>query len=135
MTNALDEIYRRDILIAGHDMEPSVSGDIETVTGLLNLKQALLHRILTIPGTLIHRPDYGVGISRYQGSPLTFDRKRRLAVEIDAQCRLDPRVVRVMQIQVEDLENDDFGIVISINVEAVAYGVATFEFEIAGGVE
>ena len=61
------------------------TGDIETITGRDNLRQALFHRLITVPGSLAHRPGYGVGIKRYQNAIDTIDQKRDLVLKIQEQ--------------------------------------------------
>lgn len=43
------------------------SGDFELVAGRENLKQALIHRVVTDNGELIYHPQYGCGVRRLLG--------------------------------------------------------------------
>ena len=131
-TTGIEDTYLRDLNRTEGDYKASVSGDIESVTGMKNLEQSLLHRLITMPGTLIHRPDYGIGIQLWQNGPLTFEKKRQLAVRIDEQYRRDPRVVRIRQISIQGMPGDEFGIIVSVKLDAVALGTASFDFAIGG---
>lgn len=77
------------------DWKVSVSGDIETVEGVANLSAALLRRLLTVPGSIVTLPTYGVGIKLFQNAPLTLAKQRDLAVLIQEQFARDPRVEKV----------------------------------------
>lgn len=129
-TPGMEDIFLRDFSRSEGDLSVSHSGDLETVTGLSNLKQALLHRFLTRPGTLIHRLDYGVGLQDFQGAVMSFERKRQLAVRIDEQARRDPRVVRVREVAIREMEDNTYGMIISVKLDAVGFGPVSFEFAI-----
>lgn len=81
------------------DFESNDSGDIKKIKGLLNLEQALFHRLLTVKGSLVHRPEYGIGIQSYQGQLMNVDRQRNLALNIKEQFLMDDRVISVDQVQ------------------------------------
>lgn len=87
-------IYLTDIAHQG-DMIVTPSGDIDISEGLENLKQALFHRLVTHPGSLIHRPNYGVGIKRFQGAVSSLANQSEIFTRIQEQFREDPRVESV----------------------------------------
>jgi phage baseplate assembly protein W len=49
----------------------AATGDLTVVTGRDNLKQAIVHRIVTDRGELIYHPEYGCKIQRRKGSKNT----------------------------------------------------------------
>lgn len=123
----VDEFYLEDLAHQGTLLESS-SGDLDTVRGLSNLKQALYHRLITRKGSLIHRPDYGVGVKDFQnavGSLATF---RKLAQAIDEQFRQDFRVLDVTNVAITQDENNTglFKIVVTIQTAGYAELPMTF---------
>lgn len=94
-------------------------GDIQTVVGLENLRIALLHRLITIPGTLIHRPQYGVGVGLFQNALNTLDNQRLLATRIVENFGRDNRILEVEAVQV--IENEDPSL-LQINVKVQIVG-------------
>jgi phage baseplate assembly protein W len=66
--SGINDAMKTDIAFVGGYVRTQ-SGDLDRITGLANLKNALYHRLVTTPGTLVHRPEYGVGILNYQGAP------------------------------------------------------------------
>jgi len=83
------------------DFEATASGDLQLTSGRENLNQALFHRLITVPGTLTHKPDYGIGVQQWQGALNTLDNQRLLALDIRDQFLQDPRVESVDQVQFE----------------------------------
>lgn len=95
----IEEVLGTDIAFKG-DFVTSATGDIDKITGLENMKQALFHRLVTSPGTIIHRPNYGIGIKDYQNSPSTIAAQQKLALKIKDQFLQDPRVEDVTSVRV-----------------------------------
>lgn len=95
----IEEAYKKDLAYKS-DFVLSSTGDFDTISGLENMKQALFNRLVTSPGSLIHRPNYGVGIKDFQNSPSTLSTQRQLALRIQEQFELDPRVEKVTGVQV-----------------------------------
>lgn len=102
-------------------------GDLQTITGVDNLKQALFHRLVTVRGSLAHRPSYGIGVQLWQNSLGSFEKQRQLALEIKKQFLEDPRVVAVNSIQFVPEENGRY--IIKYKVEGI--GVGSLEASIA----
>lgn len=94
------------------------TGDLNTIFGLANMKEALLRRLVTEKGAIIHRPGYGVGLKRFQNGPNRIDDRRKLAIEIREQYLLDSRVeeVRGVQVNSEDLTPQKVQIVVRVLV-------------------
>jgi phage baseplate assembly protein W len=118
----IEEAYLVDLEFKG-DFATKPGGDFETITGIENLKQALFHRLITVRGSLAHRPSYGVGIQLYQNSLGSFEKQRQLALEIRKQFLEDPRVISVDSIRVD---NDKDGQYV-IKYKVTGIGVGTFE--------
>lgn len=118
----LEESYLVDLEFKG-DLAAAPNGDLQTITGLDNLKQALYNRLVTVKGTLAHRPTYGIGIQSYQGSVGSIDKQRRIALEIKKQFKEDPRVEEVESIAIK-MEKDGL-FIIQYKVKGV--GIGSFE--------
>lgn len=124
----VDEFYLEDLVHDQGTLLESASGDLDTVRGLSNLKQALYHRLITRKGTLIHRPDYGVGIKDYQNAVGSLSTHRRLAQAIDEQFRQDFRVLDVTNVAInQDITNPGlFKIVVTVQTAGYAELPLTF---------
>lgn len=92
-----DEDYIRNR--GSHDEIFSLSagskGDVATVQGVENLKQALLARLLTPLGSLLLHPRYGSTIHDLIGKKNTIDNMRILEDEIVKTLKKDSRVESV----------------------------------------
>lgn len=116
-----EEIYLTDILHR-KDFVRTTSGDLETVTGRANLKQAIFRRIMTTKGTIVHRPNYGVGLKQYQNELMTLDQQRALSARIDDQLPQDDRVEEVLGVRVENEDETPESLKITVRVKAVGLG-------------
>ena len=123
----IEEFFKTDIAFSG-DFATTPTGDIGKIKGLENVKQALFHRLVTKAGSLIHRPNYGVGIQDYQNAPATLDTKRRLALKIQEQFELDPRVKEVTGIAVNLDSIDPSKVVIVVRVKLQGYDEEAMKF-------
>lgn len=90
-----------DIAHVRGDLVLSSTGDLGTISGIANLKAALFHRLMTVPGTLVFRPTYGVGVPAYQNAPNSYTLQQDLAGKIQEQFILDPRVQSVTSIAID----------------------------------
>lgn len=124
----VEEVLLTDLL-HDDDLHATASGDLETISGLLNLRQALFHRLITSPGALIHRPDYGVGIKNFQNAVNSIDTKRRLANVIAEQFGRDPRIQEISGIRITNEDANPSQIIIFVRVKALGYDEATLEFK------
>lgn len=88
------DIYLTDIAHRG-DLVVTPAGDLETSEGLENLRQALFHRLVTQPGTLLHRPNFGVGIKSFQNAISSLANQSEIFSRIQEQYAQDPRVEAV----------------------------------------
>lgn len=116
-----EENLRIDLRHNNGDFEATQTGDISRISGLDNLKQAVMHRLITVKGSLAHRPDYGVGIQNYQGQIPTIDKQRDLALNIRDQLLRDDRIVSVDSVSftASDTEPDKF--IIYVKYSALGY--------------
>lgn len=101
----VNEEFKRDIA-HNKDLLLADNGDLQFVEGVENVRQALLRRLITTPGALVHRPDYGVGVKDFQNAPGTLDNQRDLALRIKEQFELDFRVEEVLGMRFD--VQDDF---------------------------
>jgi hypothetical protein len=125
---SLDEFFLTDIAHQSDLLQKTDSGDLEIVSGLDNVKEALFRRLATEPGTLVHRPDYGVGIKQFQNAPATLATKRSLALRITEQFSQDSRVEKVLGILItnDDYKSDNFNVL--VRVKLIGYGEQSLSF-------
>jgi phage baseplate assembly protein W len=119
--STVDDSFLIDIEFTS-GMKASPSGDIQLIKGQDNLKQALFNCLITIPGSLAHRPSYGVGVKRWQNDIGSISRQQALAVEIKRQFEKDDRVEKVTSVQIllDPIRNGLF--TVRYKVKAVAVG-------------
>lgn len=103
--SAIDDFYKIDLLHNG-DFVAAPNGDFALAKGLVNLKQALFHRLITVPGSLVHRPLYGVGIKLWQNDVGSLARQRDLASRIKEQFEQDERVEELTGIIVNSSDSN-----------------------------
>ncbi|WP_431860120.1 GPW/gp25 family protein [Azospirillum sp.] len=90
-----DDVFGTDVALAGGKLEVDEAGDLRTVSGTTNLKQALTHRLVTRPGELLFHPDYGCGVYELIGRKGGAATNKLAAVLVERALRADPRVDRV----------------------------------------
>jgi phage baseplate assembly protein W len=117
-----------------NDFVKSDANGLQTISGLDNLKQALYARLMTTPGTLVHRPTYGVGIKDYQNSISSTTQQTILANKIQEQFLQDPRVADVTGISIDNTDDEPQLTTINVSVVVVGYTDAqTMSFVPFGG--
>jgi len=109
-------------------------GDLQTISGLDNMKAAVLRRIMTTPGDVIHRPNYGVGLPLYQNAPNTAETRRQLASLIEEQLLQDPRIEDVESVSFTNTDSNPELITVAVNVVVRGYGELEVEFKPFGEV-
>lgn len=129
----LDEFLKRDIAFKS-DLVQTPSGDFDLIAGLDNLKEALFRRLITTPGAIIHRPEYGVGLKKFQGSLSSLDNQRTLATLIKEQFEEDERVEKVTGVSFIVDDNTPDKIEVRCRVSVVGYGETGFNFVAVGDV-
>ncbi len=116
-----EEIYLVDIKHR-RDYVRTASGDLELESGEENARQAIIRRIMTNPGSIVHRPDYGVGIKNYQGAVSTLEQKRALGKAIVDQVEQDDRVRSVLGVRIDIDDDTPEKTVLTVRVELVGLG-------------
>lgn len=67
-------------------------GDLATVKGIDNLKQAIIIRLATPYGSLLHHPNYGTKLYKFIGERDTYENREKMKIEIERTIRCDRRV-------------------------------------------
>jgi len=75
----------------GNDLNVAASGDLLTVSGVIESEQQIVRRLLTPPGSYIWEPTYGVGLGQYIGRP---NSTRAITAAIRAQLLQESSVAR-----------------------------------------
>lgn len=70
----------------------SASGDVGRLSGRDNLTRAITRRLVTQPGSLVHRPTYGCGVLGYLGLANGPATRSKLANTIRANLLQDRRL-------------------------------------------
>jgi hypothetical protein len=83
---------------------------------------------------LIHRPNYGVGIKRFQNAPTSIATQRRLALKIKEQCERDRRVESLLGVKIIRSDLEPSKSILVIRVKPVGYGETEFKFSVFGEV-
>lgn len=113
---AIDRFYKVDLLHNG-DFVAAPNGDFALAKGLNNLKQALFHRLITVQGSLVHRPEFGVGVKLWQNDVGSLTRQKELAVRIKEQFEQDERVEEVTGVRIEKInDNGTFQLTYKVKV-------------------
>lgn len=120
-------VYGKDMAFFD-DFVVTDTGDFDTVEGLENVKQALWRRLITTPGSVIHRPDYGVGIKNYQNSINSLARQREISLKIKEQFELDERVESVTGISFSTVDNYPDKLIINVKVKIIGFTEQTVSF-------
>lgn len=123
----LTEFYGRDKAFKG-DFVRTPTGDLDTIEGIENVKDALFRRIVTSKGSIIHRPTYGVGLKNYQNALASLAVQRKLAGEIKEQLEEDPRVEKVVSVGIKVSSNNPGQFEINLNVKLIGYGERQMKF-------
>jgi phage baseplate assembly protein W len=105
------------------------SGDRERIEGLDNYKEACLRRIITTPGSIVHRPTYGVGAKDYLNAPSTLSKQRELAKKIEEQLMQDPRTEKVSGVSISVNQSKPDLTKIIVRVKPVGYDEIEMKFE------
>lgn len=123
----IDESLFRDLAHKG-DLLAAPNGDIQTISGLKNIKDALFRRLKTQPGSLVHRPDYGVGIKDFQNAPNSLPNQQRLALRVKEQFELDSRVAEVVGLKVTVDDDTPEKTIIFVRIDIEGFGETEMDF-------
>ena len=85
------------------DLSVTPSGDIELATGLTNIKQAGKLKLVTPLGSLLQRPEYGLGVA--PGTNTADIDAQKIADSVSAAFLLDPRFESVLYSKVSKVGN------------------------------
>ena len=97
------DLYGTDLRLSSDgDLVAQGDGDsdVETISGVPNLRQGLINRMMTVQGDNATFP--GHGLPEIIGRPNTDIRISSAAIEADAQFRRDPRISSVNELVVDD---------------------------------
>ena len=122
-----DDLLLTDIAHS-KDLLRAADGDLDTIKGIANVREALFRRLMTTPGSLIHRPEYGVGIKSWQNATMTLDNQRSLAKKIQQQFERDFRVAQVTSVRVIQDPQVPGKVTIFVKVIIDGYEEASMEF-------
>ncbi len=110
-----ESILRRDVF-QENDMKVGPGGDLSTVAGVDSLLLRIDRMLVTNPGEIFHRPDFGIGIIRFLNQNNTADNAARLHNEIKRNLAKDPDIERVVQVK---LERRDAQVTVRVVVTAI----------------
>lgn len=117
----IDEFYGVDIAFKS-DFLAAANGDLQRISGQENVKESLIRRTITEPGTLVHRPDYGVGLKRFVNALSSLDNRRELANRIKVQWEQEERVLEVTGVRFEFDDNDPERLEIAVTADLQGLG-------------
>lgn len=113
------------------DMRVGSNGDLSTISGVDGLKYRIDRMLVTNPGEIFHRPEWGVGVVRYLNRPNNANTAAQLRNAIIRHVSKDPDVERVVRV---GIKREEHGAVVS--VELIARGgipiSQAYGFEING---
>ena len=121
VVNNLEDNLLIDLFFNG-DFGITKTGDLQEIRGKANLNQALFHRLVTVPGALVHRPDYGVGVKLFQGAISSLENQRDLALRIQDQFQQEDRVDSVTGVSFTPDEAQPDLFIVLVKYNAVAFG-------------
>lgn len=88
-----EQRFGRDVFLAPDaEVAPTPTGDWPTIAGRPNLHAAVRRRLLTTPGQLVHRAEYGAGVELYVGELNAPAERARLAADARSNLLRDPRL-------------------------------------------
>jgi hypothetical protein len=115
---SVTDTYLNDIAFVT-DLIRAPSGDLGQVNGPVNVTNALFRRLVTVPGTLVHRPTYGVGIQRWENRMNSLASQREIANAIQEQFLQDPRVQSVYGVLIQNTDTAPEDVTIIVRVQLV----------------
>lgn len=124
---SITETYLRDVAF-DDDYVLSESGDLSTIEGIENVRQALFRRYITTKGSLAHRPNYGAGLKEFQNSVATLKSKLEMSNRIEEQSLRDPRVEKLLGVGFETDDTSPEKTKIFVRLKLVGYGEVTFTY-------
>lgn len=124
----IEEFYKVDIKHR-KDFERTEEGNLMVDSGLEKVRHKLIRRLITVQGSIIHRPDFGVGILQYQNATLTFSQKEKIANNINDQFLQEPFVEEVLGVSFKNIDSQPDAFIINVSVRLEGYGEQTVQFQ------
>ncbi len=124
---SIEEVLLTD-LAHKKDFVKTAGGDFATISGMANLRDALFARLVTEPGSLVHRPEYGVGIKQYQNTLNKLSTQRKLAERIESNFSRDPRVESVDGVLIDYDERNPSLVKIKVRIKVIGFDSVTMDF-------
>lgn len=121
MTDNITVALKTDLAFANGDYVLAQDGDLGTVSGLTNLWLALMHRLITVPGSLVESPNYGVGVLFYENASTSFAVQQKLAQLIIDQFEQDARVQEVSSVSISAPDGTPESTRIQVLVTPIGY--------------
>ena len=112
----MSNILGNDALLQERRLVPTASGDITLVSGAENLEQALKHRIRSAIGSLKYHLEYGSDIPSMISKPNTDILRSMIYVEIAKICEAEPRIERIVKLEVSELNSNSIVIELEARV-------------------
>ncbi|CAH2606346.1 conserved protein of unknown function (plasmid) [Rhodovastum atsumiense] len=97
----VSDLFGTDLDLSGGLLSVSEAGDLQLVSGVPNLRQALHHRLETHTGELIFHPDYGQRFHELIGGPANPITNLLGASYVASCVRSDPRIANVRDTKAE----------------------------------
>lgn len=99
---------------------PSYTNDLMTISGLENYKLSVERMLITSPGELWHRPEYGVGVRDFLNAPDKHEYRSRLRNRIRTHLTKDPRTEKVLKISTSHFPEESK---IEVDIAVIAKGI------------
>lgn len=93
-----EQSFLRDLSFEDGDLGVTASGDLAIAEGFTNLRQAFYNRMVTIAGSLLHRPRYGVGLPSLQNEILDLPKRQEIANRMEENLLQDPRFSEIYSV-------------------------------------
>lgn len=111
--------FGTDILFDGNT-RVTVSGDLQLVTGLDNLRRAIHRRMITRPGEYKLNPGYGIGLQDAVKKPMTTSVLAGIKGSIVEQLSKDRRIQKVVDVTLTPgFNNNAVALEVSVTVQAL----------------
>lgn len=95
-TNDPDAIYELDLGLVDGELTVNENGDFNIFDGLANLRQALVHRVITERGELMFHPEYGCLVRTLIGVVNGPTAAVLAAKYVQSTLQADPRIKQVL---------------------------------------
>lgn len=127
-----EELYGTDINHKSDYVRDS-NGSLGTISGLDNYVNWVFRCIMTTPGTIVHRPNFGVGIKLYQNAIHNLDQRRSLSQKIADNLELDDRTQEVLGVRIEYTDDTPDSVKVTVRVKPVGLDEVTMQITPFGG--